>query len=55
MGSLYFLKLLLQYHANSITHLFEIEHWNLLSTWILTLFSKNTDIVQVMIIFDRYI
>jgi len=55
MGTLYFLKLLISYHAPQIVGLFTIDHWNMLSSWIMTLFSQKTSLVQVMIIFNSYI
>ena len=55
MASLYFLKVLISYHWPNVLCLFTTEHINMLSVWIMTLFSQRTDIIQVMIIFDRYI
>ena len=55
MASLFFIKLLISYHLPYFLPLFNVEQINLLSTWVMTLFSQKADIIQAMIIFDRYI
>ncbi len=39
MASLYFLKILVQYHEPELAKLFAVDDWNMLSVWIMTLFS----------------
>jgi hypothetical protein len=39
MASLYFLKILVQYHQPELAGFFAMDDWNMLSVWIMTLFS----------------